>query len=115
MQKLTVPKAKLLATLTTNRNTHREQFLEAQKGYRKAIIEALDERLTVAQDGKIPSLRFNLVEPQDMTAEYDRVISMVEWEVEDSITLDQESFKNFVLDDWSWSHHVNVANTSYLS
>lgn len=114
MNTITVDKAKLMETLKTNRDAHRDKFLQAQKKYREKVVEELDKRLEMARAGQKPSLNFNLVEPVEYTESYDTAIAMLEWEQGDTIDLEEHDFKQYVLDQWGW-HKMFAANSlSYL-
>lgn len=114
MDSITVPKDKLLTTIRANREAHREQFLAAQEKYREKVIAELDTRLEQARNGGRINLGFTLPEPVDYTDSYDTAIQMLEWEVADQITLEQDDFKRYVLNKWEWAR-VFAANTqAYL-
>ena len=52
MPKIKVEKGKLLRIIQKNRAAHHDIFIEAQKGFRKAVIEGLETRLQLARDVK---------------------------------------------------------------
>lgn len=111
--KVTVKKAELLASMRANLSKHREVFLAATDGYRKAVIDALDKCLREAREGA-PFVLWNitsLVVPQDHTKDYERVIRMLEMSVADEISVTEQQFSQFVLDDWGWKAAF-VASTS---
>lgn len=113
MRNVTVSRLDLLARVQENRDRHREVFLSAQEGYRRKFIEVLEQRLEDARNGKHFNQRINLVEPMDMTKEYDRVIAMLEMSVDDQIELDASSFAAYVQDDWSWKQQFVTSNAAY--
>lgn len=117
MNEVKVKKVELLEILKKNRADHRDIFLKAQEGYRKAAIEELDRQLNDARNGK-PFLltRFTaLVQPKDYTGEYDRAILMLQMSVDDIVTIEKEQFANFVQDKWQWSRAWAASNSSYTS
>src|SRR6516165_11538428 len=99
MNQVKVRRADLLAKVRTNRDAHRELFLRAQQGYRKLVIEELDRMLADAKAGRQISRAINLAEPVDHTADYDRVMAMLEMSVDDTVILSAQEFNQFVLDD----------------
>lgn len=113
MENITVSKDRLLQTLTANRETHRAQFLQAQEGFRAAVVAQLDERLADARKGKRVSLTIALPEPQDHTPDYDRAIQMVEWNLSDEVELAEHDFQTYVLDDWNWKRQFAATNSTY--
>ena len=63
MQRIRVEKPKLLAILKKNRKAHNSIFLEAQKGFRDAVIQELENRLAAARNGKRIEQYIRLPEP----------------------------------------------------
>lgn len=115
MNDITVSKADLIAKIKANRDTHRQQFLDAQVVYRSRVIEELDARLLEARrpGGRI-DLGFHLPEPVDYTSEYDQALAMLDWEVGDQVTLDQDVFRQLVLNQWHWARQFAASTQSYL-
>jgi hypothetical protein len=114
MQTITVEKARLLATLTENRDKHRAVFLEAQDAYRAKVIEILDQRLEDAREGRKIDLFFRMPEPVDYTSEFDQAIAMVEWAQGDTIDLTHVDFQQYVLNEWGWSSNFAASTQSYI-
>lgn len=108
-----VKKSELLEILKKNRDEHREIFLEALDGYHKAALKALQDRVDEAKQNKRISLHFVLVEPQDQTKQYDRIIRMLAMSVDDEVQLTQKEFANYVMDDWSWMDQFLTSNLGY--
>ncbi|SRR6266581_835277 len=110
---VTVHKIELLDKMRDNRDTHRAKFLEAQSKYRERVIEELDKRLAEARNGGRINLGFALPEPVDYTDDYDQAIEMFTWHEGDSVVLDQEQFKQYVLDQWGWGRLFAANTLSY--
>lgn len=117
MDKVKVKKASLVEILKTNRKEHRDLFLKAQAKYRELIIAALDEQLKEARDGKMPkwSKLSMLMQPQDHTEDYDRVLHMLELSEDNVIELSARAFQNYVEDDWEWSRQWALSNSGYVT
>lgn len=115
MDEVKVKREKLLEVVRKNRKAHRDLFLKAQEGYRKDMIAELDQMLQDAKDGKQIRRAVMMPEPQDHTADYDRVITMLEMSVDKEIELDSEAFDNYVMDNWAWRAHAMATNTMYAS
>lgn len=108
---ITVRKNELLEALEKNLGTHRSTFLEAQKGYRVAVIEVLDKMLKDAREGRQIRTIVELEEPQDMSKDYQRTIRMLQMSVKDEVQITEREFAQFVLDDWSWkAQFVSTSN-----
>lgn len=113
MNEIKVKKSELLDVLKTNREAHRKIFLEAADGYRTAAIAELDAMLAEAKAGKKIRRSVALVEPQDQTSDYDRVIRMLEMSQDDIIELEEHDFMQYVLDDWQWKRQFLHSNSVY--
>ena len=110
---ISVNKDELLVKLEENRAKHREIYEEAVVGYRKCVIEMLEERLDEIKDGGKINMSFAVVEPQNHTREYDIAIEMVKMAVDDTIELDQHQFQNYVMDEWNWTQNFLYCNANY--
>jgi len=115
MQNIKVKKADLIATVTRNREEHRAIFLAAQEKYRDRVITLLDQRLMDARTGRPIVLTFGLPEPVDYTGEYDAALDALNWEVEDEVVLDEDTFRRLVRNEWSWARHFAANSMSYLA
>ena len=113
MHAVTVNKDQLLGVLRENRDKHRSIFIEAQQGYREAVIHELDSMLADAKAGKKIQRAITLREPVDQTADYDRVIRMMEMSVDTEIDLEEHEFNMYVLDEWSWKQNFTASNYAY--
>ncbi len=115
LEKVTVKKEELLEALKANRDSHRSEFLKAQAGWKAIILEELERRLADARNGLKVMASFHYPEPEDHTKDYNRVIRMVEMEVENKITMGEREFSQFVMDDWDWKAHWTASNMAYVS
>ncbi len=105
---------KLTELIKKNRGDHRKLFEQAQQGYRKALIRELDLMLKEARERKRYRRAVELVEPMDMTREYDQILAMLELTTDADIELSQDEFARYVLDDWDWKERVTMTNRSYV-
>jgi len=115
MRTVKVEKARLLAKLKENRESHRAEFLKAQSGYRAEVVEQLDKALENARNGKKIITYFNLPAPTDQTSDYDAAIEMLDWAVGDEVELEEQAFRQYILDDWTWKQSWGLSNSVYLS
>jgi hypothetical protein len=88
MNPVKVKRDELLTKVRANRDAHRDLFLKAQEGYRKLIIEELDRMLADAKEGRLIQRSVTLTEPSNHIKDYDRVITMLEMSVDETIVLD---------------------------
>jgi hypothetical protein len=113
METIQVRKDDLLTRVRENRDKHRAMFLEAQEGYRKALVDAIEEELSRAREGKRPQWRaMSLPVPEDHTKDYDAVLDMVTMDTRDEIELSQSEFRQYVRDEWRWREEfINTTRT----
>lgn len=114
MEDVIVLKADLVKYLKENAEEHRQQFLEAQDGWREYIIKQLDERLEDARSGRKVNHSFNIPSPEDHSVDYQRVIKMVEMSIEDTLKISENEFAKYVMDDWDWKVQWSGSNTMYM-
>jgi hypothetical protein len=98
-----IKKDKLLAIIEENREKHRETYLEAVDGYRLRALALLEQQVQVMSSRSKPKeLRILLNLPEDHTSEYDAIITGLQMDVRDEITLSERLFAQFVMDQWDW-------------
>ena len=102
MEKITVNKTELLAKLEQNRSDHRGIFEEALAGFAREAERELNERLNQLREGLRRDLVIRKPVPTDHTNDYDRAISMIQMSLGDTVTLSENDFAQYVMDDWGW-------------
>ena len=113
MDYVTVKRLDLLTRIKKNRDAHRDLFLKAQKGYRKAVIKELDQMLQDAKEGKPIRRAIQLPEPEDHTADYDRIIDMLEMSIHSTLQIAEHEFDQYVRDNWAWKAMATSTNLFY--
>jgi len=115
MYEVKVEKNKLLEILDHNRKKHRAIFEKAIAGYREEVIRHLDFVLENVKSGKKIITSVKLIQPQDHTADYDRVIGMLAMSVDKEIVINDIQYRQYILDEWEWSKQFSSTSTSYAS
>lgn len=108
-----VDRGKLLSTLQENRAKHVEEYETAVAQYRVEAEKALRKRALAIRDGETLKTGIDLPEPRSFEADYDRAIAMVDWSTEETIELDEQNFRAFVLDEWHWRGQFVGTTTIY--
>lgn len=111
--KVTINKDELLGVLMKNRDNHRAEFLLAQGGYRKFVIEELDRHLEDARKGRKIERYISFKEPEDHTEDYDREIRMLQMHTEPAVEIEAHLFDQVVMDNWGWSQAFHATNSMY--
>ena len=115
MYEVKVKKDTLLKILQKNRGKHRAIFEKAIAGYRREVIRHLDFALKRAKSGKKIITAVKLIQPQDHTSDYDRVIGMLELSVDKEIAIDDTQYQQYIMDQWEWSGQFSSTSASYSS
>ncbi len=115
MQNITVKRAALIAAISENRDSHRETFLEAQRGYREAVVEELDKMLADARSGAKIKRHISLPEPEDHTDDYNKALRMLAMCVDEEIEISAMEFGQYVMDDWGWKKNWTDTVSNYAS
>lgn len=116
MQDITVKRVTLLDELKKNRDRHRTVLHDAMLGYRQQAMLELREQLAKLEAGVVPSdLGVSLTRPASHTADYDRVIGMIEMHTGDEIELDETSYSWYVMDQWAWQRGWRKLSSSYAA
>lgn len=110
---VTVKRDELLEKLKTNRDAHRAIFLKALEGYRTEAIKELDSMLSDARDGKRIRRAIMLIEPEDHTRDYNRVINMLTMCVSEVVFVTESEFAQYVEDDWNWKRQFIESTRGY--
>lgn len=116
MQKVTVQINDLLEVLTNNGKEHHKKFLTAFDAYRDQVIANMESNLAHAKKGEHIAVVINLPCPEDHSDEYDRSIAMLTWAKsagQDKLEISNQEFRNYVEDDWAWSHAFAATNARY--
>lgn len=113
---INIDRAVLLDALRKNLAVHAAEYTEALTDYRTQIIRKLHDafeqaKLVGAADAARITVQFN--PPQDHRTDYQDAIEMLEYSADDIINLDQESFKAYVKNEWSWTQGFKLMAASY--
>jgi len=115
MQEVKIKRLELLEAVKRNRDTHRETFLKAVKGFRAKVILELDIMLKEAVAGDSFRTSVHLPAPTDHTLDYDRVVRMLEMSCEDIIEISAHEFDMYVMDNWNWKLNESTITSMYCA
>jgi hypothetical protein len=108
-----VKKADLIARIEENKATHIEAYAKAVVAYKKEALKQLSDLTQKVENGDL-NVRLNLTTPVDNRKNYDKIIDMFNWEVEDIVELEQSEFNEYVLDETEFARHAMASNSMYL-
>lgn len=130
-----IERQKLIQIVTENRSKHDAAFEEAWAGYLIEIRERVeklaantrdfanyvDTELLKEETFDIPELLKKLyackvepvVAPINQKKSYDMILRKLELDTRETIELDDEEFKQYVLDEWDWTNQFVAASMMY--
>lgn len=114
MEALSYQTEALKKTLLANREAHRNLFEKALEGWKEQAYERVTALANELAANKVPELVISLPAPQDRTADYDRVIRMLEMTTHVEIELEEHDFAQYVMDDWGWKQQWTTSNSRYM-
>lgn len=103
----------VLARLKENLAEHSGIVKEAKEGYLKKVEKALEKKLGEIRERNVVDVRIHLQPPIDNSNAYKVAIEMLTMHTEDTITLDAEQVKCFLMDRWDWSDEFYANNSGY--
>ena len=118
MDSVKIDREKLLEIVIANRELHVKQYDEAVEDYKAAALKLATSNLKLAKTGemeKIAQIRPIPTPPVSYESNYSRAIRMLELSVEDVISVEQDTFNQLVLDEWSWKRSFIAAGSLYKS
>lgn len=107
-----VKKSKLIEKINENKENHKKDYIEAVEAYKKEAKKQLDEQSKALENGSL-NISLRLISPIDKTDEYDKILSIFEWEVADFVELTQNEFNEYVLDLSTFSMNAKMLNSTY--
>jgi hypothetical protein len=107
-----ISKDQLIAKIKENKEAHLKEYAEAVEAYRKEAAKQLKQATKELKGGSL-KIKLNLVTPVNRADEYDKVIEMFNWEVEETIELSQREFNEYVHDDNESSRAARLMNSTY--
>lgn len=109
---ISVDKKKLIEKIRENKANHIVEFKEAVINYKAEALRQLTDLQNKVLGGAL-DIKLNLVTPIDNSANYDNIIEMFEWEVNDTVTLEQNEFIEYVQDETSFAITAKMSNMAY--
>lgn len=113
-RKIKVNKDKLIQQVKENKEAHVKAYAEAVIAYKEEALKQLEVLKTKAENGDL-NLHLSLVTPMDNSDNYDKIIQMFEWEVEEFVELEQKEFIEYVQDETDFAIQAKMSNSAYLS
>jgi hypothetical protein len=111
-REITIKKADLIAKVKQNKAAHIKAFEQAVIDYKKEAALQLETQTKELGTGSL-KIHVNLITPINSEAEYDKIVSMFEWEIKDEVVLDQSEFNEYVLGATQFAIMAELSNSAY--
>ena len=120
MNTITVDKDELRLALIKNREDHKAIYDKAVIAYKEKFVKEAqrfaEDAVRRAQGGRIDFALFRgLPVPEEHTEDFDRAIQMLEWEINDTVELEETDFRQYVQNNWRWAASFASNTSSYNS
>ncbi len=109
-----VKKQDLIDRIKENKKNHIELYKKAVVAYKEEALEQLDF-LTGEVNNGVLDIKLDLVTPINNEKDYDDIIEMFEWEVEEIVEIGQNEFREYVQDETDFAQQAQFSNTFYSS
>jgi CRISPR/Cas system-associated endonuclease Cas3-HD len=109
-----ISKAKLIEKIKENKINHVKEYEEAIVAYVEEANKQLLKAKSELDNGSL-KIVIHLTTPINRSDEYDKVVEMFVWEVQEEIELTQLEFNEYVHDDNDQSRNAKIANKYYSS
>ncbi len=109
-----VKKTDLIAKIKENQANHVKAYEEAVVAYKTEALRQLELLTDKANKGSL-SLSLNLITPVNNNDNYDKIIEMFQWEVDEIVELGQAEFNEYVQDETAFALQAKMSNSAYLS
>jgi hypothetical protein len=110
---LKVEKADLIVKIKENKENHIKEYAKAVVAYKKEAERQLMLEVARVQEGAL-DVKLDLITPIDNSDNYDSIIEMFEWEVQDVVELEQDEFKEYVQDKTDFAVRAKMSNSAYF-
>lgn len=109
-----VNKAELIEKIKENKAAHEKAYAKAVVAYKKEALAQLADLTKKVRAGEM-SVSLKLTTPVDNRENYDKIIEMFEWDVDDIVELEQKEFNEYIQDETEFARVAKFSNTMYLA
>ena len=110
---MTVKKADLIEQIIENKEAHIIAYAKAVEAYKAEALKQLKKLTDDVNNGSV-TIKLNLTTPVDNRNNYDKIISMFEWDILEEVELTQQEFNEYILDETEAARHAFLSNSMYL-
>jgi len=109
-----VKKDDLIEKIKENKEIHVKEYEEAVVAYKEEALKQLAVQTSKVKEGALDA-KLELVTPVNNSDNYDKIVEMFTWEVENEVELSQDEFNEYVQDETEFAVAAKYSNTFYSS
>lgn len=109
---VTISKEKLISTLKANKEAHIKDYEEAVIAYVAEVNKQLIELKDKIDSGDL-EISLKLTKPVNSSKNYDEIIQLFEWEINENVELSKSEFESYVLDKSAFANDARYSNSFY--
>jgi len=110
---ITVKKSDLITKIKENKENHIVEYDKAVVAYKDEALRQLRTQLERVEAGSL-NAQLDLITPINNADNYDKIIEMFEWEVEELVVLEQDEFQEYVQDTTDFAVKARMSNAAYF-
>jgi len=112
-RKIKVDKKQLIEKIKENKENHIKEYEKAVVAYKEEALKQLQNLTEKVNSGAV-NIKLDLVTPINNSENYDKIIEMFEWEVEEIVELEQNEFIEYVQDETDFAVTAKMSNMTYI-
>jgi hypothetical protein len=109
---INVNKLDLIKQIENNKAKHLLEYSAAVEAYKAEAQKQITEQQAKLDKGEL-DIKISLTRPIDKSDEYDKLITVFNWEIKNEVELSQGEFNEYVLDETSFAKEARFSNTFY--
>jgi hypothetical protein len=109
-----VNKAELIKKIEENKKNHQKSYKKAVTAYKREALKQLKTLTKDVRDGDL-SISLDLTSPINNEENYDKIIDMFKWDVNEEVELDQNEFNEYVQDETEFARMAHFQNSLYVA
>lgn len=123
MKEVKVKRQELLEIVKNNMKLHAQEYKESCDGYREQALARIEEavdrlkrQVMALREGEavgLAAIHFSLPAPISHLREYEQAMKMLEMSVDEDISISEEDFGRYVMDEWDWKDSWEQTKLAY--
>lgn len=108
-----VDKQKLIDKIKENKANHIKEYEAAVIAFKAEAAKKIKELSDSLEKGSFDKLKLSMTVPENRSAEYDKLVTQFEWEIEKEVELSQGEFNEYIHDETPFARQAKLSNSFY--